>query len=787
MKKLNSFTIFLSSIFALLLFTQAKWMYERDVYDHIAARFILVVSLTIPAGFLITVIFSPLISIFKRGEASVKVLMDLSRPLLVLFLSLIPLYERDFFINEPTRFLVILIIPISILNIYLKRDDFFKKEINGLGYLHTVGFSFRWFWVETALFLKKFSNISHFKVHKFSITIYPLARFILLFQIIVVMKFSIAAASSLAEFLFIILTTTITTYLCVDIIMSISPKPLRIFLSILIAFIYSFLSTYHYAQSTSLDFALLITNLDLIFYSESMTVAGDNLSPAIKNTVYIFFGASILFQFLFGLFSPKIIGNRKKRHFFIKSGVYLLLVLFIPINADELSDFINSAKIYQKGKKDIERVKKTLTIEYPYVKKSLPDYWENSDSAKPNVIIVALESFNGLMVNEFTPEGVEITPFINSLKHKGLMVENYYGNSIQTSRGLLSIYGGILPSYRNKIMVEHSDLNLKSIPRILRDENYSTFFIKAFKSLSFDNNGPFMEHIGFEHVTSMTPERTADIDKKYIWGWGLQDDIYYKECFKIIDSVHEASGDSIRKPFLLSLITVSNHMKFNHLPEDKKLVYPDSKNSEHRKNLTNSMHLTDLFLKGLFDLLEKRKILENTIVVVTGDHSFPRGDYSTYNQYGFYEENFRTPLAIVWKDHIKPQLIKDVAYSHIDIAPTLMDLLDIDTENHFIGESIFSPNDRKPVLLSQPYDGLYLSSVKYPYKYAKSMGSNKEYLFDISKNDGEQFNLIKDKSMISITEELKRSLNDYYVNQTLVEYNRIWPADSSSNLTMSYK
>lgn len=787
MKKLNSFTLFLLSTFSLLLFTQAKWMYERDVYDHIAARFVLVVLLTIPIGFIITLILSPLISIFKRGEASVKVLMDLSRSMLVLLLSLIPLYERDFIINDPTMVLMVSLIPATIINIYLKRDDFFKKEINGLSYKRTLGYCLRWYWIEVALFLKKFSNISHKKLFNFSFTIYPLARFILLFQTIVVVKFSIAAAGSFVEFALIMLSTIITTILCVDIIMSISPKPIRMILSIFIAFIYSFLSTYHYAQSTSLDFALLITNLDLIFYSESMTVAGDNLSPWLKNTVYLFFALAIICQFLFGLFSPKIHGVRKKRHFFIKSGVYLLLVFLIPINADELSDFINSAKVYQKGKKDIERVKKTLSKEFPYVKDSLPDYWKTNDSIKPNVIIVALESFNGLMVNEYTPEGVEITPFINSLKDRGLMIENYYGNSIQTSRGLLSIYGGILPSYRNKIMVEHSDLNLKSIPKILREENYSTFFIKAFKSLSFDNNGPFMEHIGFEHVMSMTPERTAHIDKKYIWGWGLQDDIYYKECFNIIDSVHEASGDSIRKPFLLSLITVSNHMKFNHLPDDKKLVYPNSKNSEHLKNITNSMHLTDLFLKGLFDLLEQRKILENTIVVVTGDHSFPRGDFGTYNQYGFYEENFRTPLAIIWKDHIKPQFIKDVAYSHIDIAPTLMDLLNIDTKNHFIGESIFSPNERKPVLLSQPYDGLYLSSVKYPYKYAKSMGSNKEYLFDISKIDGERLNLIKDKAMTSIAEELKSCLNNYYVNQTLVEYNRIWPVDSSSNFTMSYK
>lgn len=776
-KKTKNFIIFLLSVFALILFTQVKWMYERDVYDHIAARFIFSALLTIPAGFLITLVVSPFLSIFKRGEDVIDLISALVRPLLLLFLSLIVLYEKDLAIDEPTKALSFLLIPAALINLYFVRVLVFGKNSVDLSYKDCVIYSFKWYWVELARFFKAFSQVSHFKVAKFPITVYPLARFILLFQIIVVIKFSTASASSFIEFVLLVISTIVTTVLCVDIIMSISPKPIRILLSIAVALFYSFLSTYHYAQNTSLDFALFITNLDLILYNESMEVAGDNLSPLIKNTVYLFFGAAILFQFLFGLFSPKVKTVRKKRVFFAKGGLYLVIVFLLPVNADELSGFLNSIKNYQSEKNKIEMVNRTLTKEFPYQRDSIEQGWKVKSEIRPNIIFVALESFNGLMVDEFTSEGVEITPFINSLKDKGLFIKNYYGNSVQTSRGLLSLHGGILPSFRKKIMVNHEDLNLRSLPKILRNENYMTLFIKAYRKLSFDNNGPFMKHIGFEHVLAMTDERISEDEKKYVWGWGLQDDIYYKKCLDIIDSLHSTSGDSIKKPFFLSLITVSNHMKFNHLPKDKKYIYPNSTNSEHRKNLTNSMHLTDKFLKTLFNELDNRGIAENTIVVVTGDHSFPRGDFGIYNQCGFYEENFRTPMAIIWKGKIKPQVINDVAYSHVDIAPTVMDLLNIQSRNHFTGKSIFVTGERTPVLLSQPYDGLYLASVKYPYKFVQCMSSGKEYLFNISTKDGELFNLIKDDKMCDIVDELKLSLNDFYVNQTLIENNRIWPAN----------
>ncbi len=784
MKRINPFIVYLLSFFSLILFTQIKWMYERDVYDHIAARFVGSFILTMPVSFIMTIVLAAIFSIYKRGDSLTNVITGFTRPLIVLSLSLIPLYEKDFFVENPTAVISFLLIPFSVLNIYSIRKDLFKKDEKRNSYISSLIFVIKWFWIEFALFLRSFSQVSHFKILKFPITVYPLARFILLFQTIVVIKFSTASAGSFPEFVFLILSTIITTILCVDIIMSVSPKPFRIIFSIFVALFYSFLSTYHYAQNTSLDFALFITNLDLIFYNESMDVAGDNLSPMVKNTVYIFFAAAIIFQFLFGLFSPKVKGQRKKRVFLAKSGLYLILIFLIPVNADELSGFFNSIKNYQQEKIKIEMINKTLNVQFPYKKNTLEEGWDNSSNERPNIILVSLESFNGLMVDEHTPEGAEITPFINSLKNKGLMIKNYYGNSVQTSRGLLASHGGILPSFRKKIMVNHSNLSLRSLPQILRDENYMTLFIKAYKSLSFDNNGPFMEHIGFEHVMAMTEKRIADVDKEFIWGWGIQDDLYYKKSLDIIDSLKNESDDESEKPFFLSLITVSNHMKFNHLPKDKKLIYPNSSNGEHRKNLINSMHLTDMFLKTLFDELDRRELSENTIVIVTGDHSFPRGDFGIYNQCGFYEENFRTPFAMIWKGKIKPQLIDDVAYSHIDIAPTIMDLLDIKTEHHFIGESIFSSSPRGPVLLSQPYDGLYLASVKFPFKYVKCMSSDKEFLFDISKINGEEKNLIKDESHAELIETLKLSLNDFYVNQTLIENNRIWPSKNRDKITM---
>ena len=87
----------------------------------------------------------------------------------------------------------------------------------------------------------------------------------------------------------------------------------------------------------------------------------------------------------------------------------------------------------------------------------------------------------------------------------------------------------------------------------------------------------------------------------------------------------------------------------------------------------------DSHLERMIDELEKRDLLENTIIVVTSDNGMP---FPRVKGQVFPFDN-RLPLAISWEKGIKnPGRIINDYVSFSDFAPTFLDLAGIDSEKH---------------------------------------------------------------------------------------------------------
>ncbi len=83
----------------------------------------------------------------------------------------------------------------------------------------------------------------------------------------------------------------------------------------------------------------------------------------------------------------------------------------------------------------------------------------------------------------------------------------------------------------------------------------------------------------------------------------------------------------------------------------------------------------DQHLKRMLDLLEERKLLDNTLVVVTADNGMPFPHVKGQE----YEYSNHLPLAIMWKDGIQnPRRHVDDFVSFIDFAPTFLELAGLD-------------------------------------------------------------------------------------------------------------
>ena len=548
-------------------------------------------------------------------------------------------------------------------------------------------------------------------------------------------------------------------------------------LTAILCLIYFLLTLFFVTEDAPFDYSLLHLNADLLSYKQSWILLFERLNLS----------SYMLFLFYSSLFVLMRIHQRKKRRRFrpkypLLRGMISLVLYTLLINApfrnmDQFYTLYHSYKDYSIQQRAIKQAESLLDKPFPYV--HMPDSASIADNTcknLPHIFLVCLESCNGSLIEKRTGRGDEITPFFNSLIPQGVYAEHFYGNSVQTARGFFALLTGNLPGFRKKEFTSMTDLNIRCLPAILSEYGYRSYFIKAYHDLNYDNTGEFMKKAGYHNVWSMTEDILDSEERKNRWGWGLQDDYFYRKVFRMLDEEWEKTDSKQKRiPFFVTTLNVSNHMMFNSMPDNQKYLYPDAGPEDYALNFRNSMFLSDSCLREFFVQLDRREWLRNSIVVIVGDHGFPSGEHTTKNEKGAWEENFRTPILLLWRGRLKPLRLSGRAYSQIDLLPTLFDLLNLNPAHHSAGKSILYPGEREPVLLTQPYDGIYLVSVDYPFKMVKRLRGDFRAVYNLAIDPGEKRNLIDQDSLRPVVLKLEKSLMKIMMNQVLLESNRIWP------------
>jgi arylsulfatase A-like enzyme/Flp pilus assembly protein TadD len=115
-------------------------------------------------------------------------------------------------------------------------------------------------------------------------------------------------------------------------------------------------------------------------------------------------------------------------------------------------------------------------------------------------------------------------------------------------------------------------------------------------------------------------------------------------------------------------------------PEPFKTEYPQDPYS-------GEVAFVDAQLGILFDFLEKRNLLEKTVVIITSDHGEAFGEKGE-RTHGFfaYNNTIHIPLFLFYPG-VEPKMVGENA-CHIDIFPTVCDLLGLAVPQHIQGESL---------------------------------------------------------------------------------------------------
>ncbi len=537
----------------------------------------------------------------------------------------------------------------------------------------------------------------------------------------------------------------------------------------------SFFGTYHFRAKMPFDCSLAAENAGSAFNWEAVSVIFDRLAIHVLLIGLVGIAVVLVMRSHRRMIMSEVPLSRPMVRAFAGGAVYLAL-LFTPFcEYDETGAFLVSVRRY--AMRDAARMADAdLPMdEFPFMRDT--GGTGMAGARHPNILIVMIESFSASVVEGRTSDGRPYTPFINSKIAEGLYVERFYANSIQSAKGQFAALFSLVPTYKQKEFTSHTRKHFRSLPQVLKDKGYATMFFKAYRDINFDNSGDFLMRNGVQTALSIVPF-LSNADRARMWGWGIEDEVFYRRLFEYLDSRKDVSSGA--KPVFAVLHTVMNHSHFDCVPIDKRFLFPAPRGV--REHYANSIRLTDEQLKTFFDELARRPYLADTIVVITGDHGYPLGEHGfTHNETAWYEEFFRTPFLVVAPGRLVPRRVKG-PFSQIDIAPTLLKLAGVAPGiNHFRGVSMLTQDEPPSVSLVQPYNGTYLGVVCGDLKYMRHLRTGREYFYDLGRDPGEKVNRA-DASPDELV--LMRSrLREIYLTQYLLEHDKVFSRERMGDMT----
>ena len=321
--------------------------------------------------------------------------------------------------------------------------------------------------------------------------------------------------------------------------------------------------------------------------------------------------------------------------------------------------------------------------------KALADYLRARATRKraPNLIFVVMESVGAkVLLEESGGFSRELTPFLHSYESHAIVFDSLYGIYPATTRAHQAINtGGFAMTWGGL----DDGLECKFVGPTLAGEMHRAGYTTALFS-----------------AAALEPERlgtlyksVASFDKFYDFGlapysyqtshrvhsWGGDEEGVNDEIFEWLDG---SGRPGVERPFFLQLLTVSTHHPYATAHSYKHSFDDDTAWNRYR----NSVSYTDFALRKLVEGLLSRGLLDDTVIVLTGDHGEAFGQYHAGNVLhgnGLYEENIRNFMVVLDPGFKAGPLLSHRPASSGDLQPTLAALAQA-RGNTALGQNLFA-------------------------------------------------------------------------------------------------
>jgi phosphoglycerol transferase MdoB-like AlkP superfamily enzyme len=298
------------------------------------------------------------------------------------------------------------------------------------------------------------------------------------------------------------------------------------------------------------------------------------------------------------------------------------------------------------------------------VKKGIPVKVINS--AKPNILLIVLESFSGYLIGPMGGDSL-VTPNFNKYINEGIFFSNFYASGTRTDKAMPAILDGYPAQPAQSIIKEpKKSQTLPSLVKILNDQGYNSSFWYG-GEINFANFNSFVIGSGFQTIITKNNFDPVNYNSK----WGVHDHILFAS---LKDSMKTNKG-----PFLKVVLTLSSHEPFE-IPV--KGVFDGADNLTKYKN---SVFYADKSLGIFIDWAKGTDWWNNTLVILVADHCCRIStDIPVYS-----ESIFRIPMLWIGGAVSSKGIRIGKLGSQVDIPVTLLNQLDL-SGNFPFGKDLLS-------------------------------------------------------------------------------------------------
>ncbi len=291
-----------------------------------------------------------------------------------------------------------------------------------------------------------------------------------------------------------------------------------------------------------------------------------------------------------------------------------------------------------------------------------------------NVVLVIIESLSARYMGQYGNTS-GLTPNLDRLANEGLFFNQLYATGTRTVRGLEAIMMSIPPTPGQSILRRPKSDDLFNLGAVFRQKNYHTQFLYGGYSY-FDNMKEWFQSNGFE-IVDRSAFPSGEI--QFANAWGTCDEDLFNQVLKQGDRLY---GEG--RPFFQAILTTSNHRPY---------TYPNGRiDIPSHTGRSGAVKYTDYAIGQFVEKAKTKPWFNNTLFIFVADHNASVAGGSDIPI-----EDFLIPMIFYNPTLVSPQKVVKLG-SQIDLAPTLLGLMNFNYQSRFFGQNLFEAKAGRAVM-----------------------------------------------------------------------------------------